>query len=263
MGGNNMSLNINISLEKQLETLGLLTFAKTYQALAQTMEKEKKSMVDFLKELTQTEVNQRHQKRVEKLLKACKLPRSKHLQDFESNRIPGLSLSKIQALSFAEFIDRYENLLIFGSPGAGKTHLSIGLAREWCLQNRKVYYSSAASLVQQLLKAKSELKLDQFIKKLDGFEILVVDDISYIPFETRETDVLFTLLSARYETRSVVITSNLPFAKWNQIFKDEMTTAAAIDRLVHHAIVLELNVESYRIATAKLRKQKTAKQIEI
>ena len=263
MGGNNMSLNIDISLEKQLETLGLLTFAKTYQALAQTMEKEKKSMVDFLKELTQTEVNQRHQKRVEKLLKACKLPRSKHLQDFESNRIPGLSLSKIQELSFGEFIDRYENLLIFGSPGTGKTHLSIGLAREWCLQNRKVYYSSAASLVQQLLKAKSELKLDQFIKKLDGFEILVVDDISYIPFETRETDVLFTLLSARYETRSVVITSNLPFAKWNQIFKDEMTTDAAIDRLVHHAIVLELNVESYRIATAKLRKQKTAKQIEI
>lgn len=248
-----MPLSVDISLDKQLEALGLLTFAKTYQDLSKRMEKEKKSMIDFLKELTQIEVNLRHQKRVEKLLKACKLPRSKHLQDFDVTRIPGLSLSQVQELSVGTFIDRYENLLIFGNPGTGKTHLSIGLAREWCLQNRKVYYSNAASLVQQLLKAKAAIKLDQFIKKLDSFEILVIDDISYIPFDRQETDVLFTLLSARYETRSVVITSNLPFAKWNQIFKDEMTTAAAIDRLVHHATVLELNAESYRMVAAKKR----------
>ncbi len=156
-------------------------------------------------------------------------------------------------------MDNYENILIFGNPGTGKTHLCIAFAQEWCPLGRKVLFFTAANLVQQLLQAKQTLQLEQLIKKLDRYEVLIIDDISYVPFERHETDVLFTLLSARYETRSVVITSNQPFAKWNTIFKDEMTTSAAIDRLVHHSTILELNTESYRVHSAQASKKKAAK----
>jgi len=137
-----MSLIPSLSLEKQLETLGLATFATIYQDLAKRMEKEHKSFVDFLKELTESEINHRYQKRVERLLKQAKLPRNKLLNDFDISRIPGISRAHIQTLAQGDFMDRYENLLIFGNPGTGKTHLSIALAREWCLQNRKVFYIS-------------------------------------------------------------------------------------------------------------------------
>ena len=127
------------------------------------------------------------------------------------------------------------------------------------MQARKCVYISAASLVQQLLIAKSKLDLNNFIKRLDKYEVLVIDDISYIPYKKEESDLLFILLSERYEQRSLVITSNLVFSKWNQIFQDEMTTTAAIDRLVHHATILELNTESYRMNAAKLAKSHSHK----
>ncbi len=172
-------------------------------------------------------------------------------------RIRGLSPALIQRLATGDFIDLHENLLIFGNPGTGKTHLSIALAREWCCLGRRVLFMTASELVQELKVAQSTLKLHLMIKRLDKFEILVIDDISYVPLERDETDVLFQLLSARYEMRSVVITSNLPFGKWGSIFKDDMTTAAAIDRLVHHSEILELNAESYRIQAAKNKQRDT------
>ncbi len=254
-------MDIN-NLEKQLKGLCLSQFAIHCQALAERFEKEGKSNLEYLSALVQIEAEHRYQLRIGRLVKQAKLPRDKFLKDFEISRIPGLGPSTIERLARGDFIDQYENVLIFGNPGTGKTHLSIALAKEWCLQGRKVYFTDAASLVQQLLKAKAELELERLIKKLDRFEVLLIDDISYVPFERTETDVLFTLLSARYEMRSVVISSNLPFGKWNSIFKDEMTTTAAIDRLVHHATILELNAESYRIKDAKGRKKNSEKEIK-
>ena len=131
------------------------------------------------------------------------------------------------------------------------------------MQARKCLYLSAASLVQQLLIAKRKLDLNNFIKRLDKYEVLVIDDISYIPYEKEESDLLFVLLAERYEQRSLVITSNLVFSKWNQIFQDEMTTTAAIDRLVHHATILELNTESYRMNVAKLAKSHSSTTTKI
>ncbi|MEI7669377.1 MAG: IS21-like element helper ATPase IstB [Pseudomonadota bacterium] len=244
-------MNNQMLLSDQLKQLFLPTFVRRHVEVATDCESEKRSYLEYLGLLAGEEIEHRYQARIAKLIKAAKLPRNKHLSDFEVERIPGLSKTLIQTLASGDFIERYENILIFGNPGTGKTHLSIALAGQWCLQGRRVYFTSAANLVQMLLIAKQELKLKQVIQKLDHFEVLLIDDISYIPFDRDGSDVLFQLLSERYEMRSVLITSNLPFANWTSIFKDEITATAVIDRLVHHSTILELNTSSYRMNQAK------------
>lgn len=251
----------NQTLDTMLESLNLLAIRDVYKKVSEQIIKGQQSPIDYLQELATIELEQRHQKSIMQLLKLAKLPRNKLLIDFDIGRIPSLHPGLLKNLSNGEFIDRSENLLIFGNPGTGKSHLSIALAREWCLQGRKCLYITAAKLVQELLIAKNKLHLNQFIKRLDRFEVLIIDDISYIPYERSESEVLFILLAERYEQRSMVITSNLVFSKWQQIFKDEMTTNAAIDRLVHHATILELNAESYRIKTAKSNQQNSKEQV--
>lgn len=240
-------------LSALLSVLKLSAFANDWRQVSEEFEKQQKGFQEFLFELSRRELILKQQKRIERLLKQAKLPRRKTLKEFDTTRIPGLSTSVIKRLACGDFMKHYENILIFGNPGTGKTHLCIAFAQEWCLLGHKVFFITAANLVQHLLQAKQTLQLEQCIKKMDKFDVLIIDDISYVPFERHETDVLFTLLAARYETRSVVLTSNQPFANWGSIFKDEMTTAAAIDRLVHHSTILELNTESYRIKSAKSR----------
>jgi DNA replication protein DnaC len=245
-------------LEMLLKSLHLSTFVKNFEAFAEKAQKAKLGYAEYLLELAQIESDERQNKRVSKLLKQSKLPSAKTLESFDITGQPGLSLALLRELAAGDCLDHCENILIFGVPGTGKSHLCAALGREWCLRGRKVLYTSAATLVQELLVAKRDLKLNEHIKKLDGYEALLIDDISYVPQSRDETDVLFVLLAARYETRSVVVTSNLVFSSWNEIFKDPMTTKAAIDRLVHHGTILELveiDGDSYREKHAKTRKK--------
>jgi len=163
---------------------------------------------------------------------------------------------QVKILLEGSFVNRSENILAFGNPGSGKTHLLCAICHELARQGRKVYFAGCDLMVQQLLRAKRELELDKMLKKLSRYEALMIDDFGYVKQDREEMEVLFTLLAHRYERGSVLLTSNLPFSKWEIIFKDPMTTAAAIDRLVHHSVVLELNVPSYRAEQAKKRKYK-------
>jgi len=152
------------------------------------------------------------------------------------------------------FVDRAENVLAFGNPGSGKTHLLCAIGQELIHRGRSVMFSSCSLLVQELLVAKRELRLSRFLKRLGRFNPLIIDDIGYVQQNREEMEVLFTLLAERYERASVMLTSKLPFSQWDKIFKHPMTTAAAIDRLVHHSIILELNVPSYRLEQSKKNK---------
>jgi DNA replication protein DnaC len=241
-------------LENMLKSFYLQSFARNYDDFAVRSEKQKLGHVEYLYQLAQAEREERLVKRTNKLLRQAKLPRGKSLDDFDFSNQPGLSLTRMQELAEGECLDNCENILFFGGPGTGKTHLSIALGQEWCLRGRRVLYTTAAALMQELLISKRDLALNQFIKQLDKYEALIIDDISYIPQTREETDVLFVLLAERYETRSVIVTSNLVFSQWDAIFKDPMTTKAAIDRLVHHSTILELPGPSGRCNAALNRK---------
>jgi DNA replication protein DnaC len=205
----------------------------------------------FLLEVLERETAERDRNRIERRLRESRLPLEKSLAAFELGRLPVKVKQQFAVLREGTFLNRRENVLAFGNPGSGKTHLLCALCQELVRQDRRVLYTTCNRLVQELLIAKRDLKLTAVLKRLNSYEALLIDDLGYVQQSREEMEVLFTLLAERYERGSVLLTSNLPFSQWEQIFKDPMTTAAAIDRLVHHSVILELNLPSYRMESAK------------
>ena len=239
------------TLPMLLRSFNLPVFVRDYAAVASRAAAEGSSHEQYLLALSEMEAAERHERRVARRLTESKLPREKTLGSFEIERLPAKVRAAFAALRDGSFLDAAVNVIAFGNPGTGKTHLFAALGHELIRRDRTVLFTPTYELVQRLLTAKRDFRLPQELRKLDRFEALILDDLGYVQQSREEMEVLFTLLAERYERRSVLITSNLVFSKWDQIFKDAMTTAAAIDRVVHHAVILELTVDSYRARTAK------------
>lgn len=212
-------------------------------------------VLDLLLELFEQEAGDRRERRVARLRHASRLPPGKTLENLELARFPKLLASKMKELAKGAFLERADNVLCFGLPGVGKSHAAAALGNALVTQGHSVLFTPTFKLVQELLVAKRDLKLSRALKALDVFELLILDDIGYVQQGPDEVDVLFTLMAERYERRSMLITSNLVFSEWGKIFKDPMTTAAAIDRVVHHSVILEFaEVKTYRGEAAERRK---------
>lgn len=238
-------------LTRSLKDLHLPAFAQHHTAQGAVAANEGWTYDQYLLSLCDLELQQREARKIERLLHASKLPRDKTLDAFDRTRLKRPTERQFAALLDGAFLDRRENVLVFGTPGGGKTHLLCAPGHELVRLARPVLFTPCVLLVQRLLLAKSELWLEKELRRLDRFDALILDDIGYVQQSREEMEVLFTLLAHRYEHRSVLVTSNLAFSQWERIFKDPMTAAAAIDRLVHHSAILELNLPSYRMAAAQ------------
>ena len=244
---------LQAELAEHLKALRMPTVRACYSEQADLARRERLSFERYLLELLRRESEERHHNRIRRLLRQSQLPLEKSLSAFDRGRLPLKVDQQLSVLLEGGFLDRRENVLAFGNPGSGKTHLLCALAQELVHQGRRVLFRPCSLLVQELLLAKRELELAKLLGRLARYEALLIDDIGYVQQSREEMEVLFTLLAERYERGSVLITSNLPFSKWERIFKDPMTAAAAIDRLVHHSAILELNLPSYRLEASQER----------
>ena len=244
------------SLPLLLRAMHLPTIAREHDEAIRRAEAENWGYARFLSWLFEAEANDRLQRRIQRQLKDSNLPAGKTLESLDEKKLPDKIRRQLPTLLEADFVRRGDNLLCFGLAGRGKTHLVAAIAREWiCRHQLQVLFVPAFRLVSQLLVAKRDLKLPQAITRLQRFDAIVIDDIGYVQQSRDEMDVLFHFLAERYEKKSVVITSNLVFSQWDQIFKDPMTTMAAVDRLVHHATILEFTGDSVRASAAQQRQK--------
>jgi len=229
--------------------------------IAAISDKEGWPAARLLAALAETEIADRSRRRIERHLAEARLPPGKSLATFDFDAVPMVSKAQVTALAAGDvWLEKGANLLAFGPPGGGKTHLAAALGLALVENGWRVLFTRTTDLVQRLQMARRELALESAIAKLDRYDLLILDDIAYVTKDQAETSVLFELIGARYERRSMLITANQPFGEWGRIFPDHAMTLAAIDRLVHHATILEMNVESYRRREAVERKRRATRQ---
>jgi len=243
-------------VELLLTELRLPSVKAIWPKLAAQSDKEGWPAARFLAMLAEHEVADRARRRIERHMTEARLPAGKTLATFDFESVPMLSKAQVMALAAGDvWLEAGANLLLFGPPGGGKSHLSAAIGLALVENGRRVLFTRTTDLVQQLQVARRELALESAIAKLDRYDLLILDDITYVSKDQAETSVLFELIATRYERRSLLITANQPFGEWGRIFPDQAMTLAAIDRLVHHATIMEMNVESYRRKAALNRKR--------
>lgn len=234
-----------------LTDLRLPTIKRLWPEVAARADKEGWPAARVLETLGEHEIAERARRRFERHLEEARLPPGKTLDGFDFTAVPMISKAQIMALAAGDaWLDRGANLIVFGPPGGGKSHLAAAIGLALIENGARVLYVRTTDLVQKLQAARRDLALEAAIDKLDKYALLILDDLAYVTKDQAETSVLFELISARYERRSLLITANQPFGEWGKVFPDPAMTLAAIDRLVHHATILEMNVESYRRKTA-------------
>ena len=246
-------------LTRLLHALQLHHTVAEVDALSLRAAKEGLSHAAFLYAFAQQEASYREQRRVERLLRDSRLPREKTMAQLDLGWFGPVLAQQVERLHNGAFVCQAVNVIAIGKPGTGKSHLAAAIGHQLIRQGHSVYWTSTAALVQQQLAAKRDLRLPRELARLDRFACVILDDIGYVQHSRDEMEVLFTFLAERYERRSVILTTNLVFSEWDRIFQDPMTTMAAIDRVVHHSVILDMmGLESYRARAASTQKATAA-----
>lgn len=241
---------MDAQLEYNLKQLKLPAFLSNYIAEADTAIKNKSSYAEYLKTLSQIEVDRRFNQLIERRLLDAKFPVTKTLDTFDFSAIPSLKKETIFELANGYFTENAKNIILFGHCGTGKTHLAIALGRELCLKKYRVYFNNLCNFINDLLRANKDLALHRFFKNIQKYDLVILDELGYVPFEQHATNLLFQFFAEQYERKSLLVTTNLAFSQWDQIFKEKQTTVAAVDRLIHHGIVIEFKADSYRLKSS-------------
>jgi DNA replication protein DnaC len=240
-------------LIKGLNQLRLTSMVENYSEFARVAEKNRQTYEQYLAELTEAELESKKTQRIQRLIKQANLPLNKEISHYQYADREGVSAPEIQRLTTGEFLKEGVNIVFYGDFGVGKTHLAIGLVKELCRQGYKCIYFNTTGLIDQLIKEKQELKINQFYKRLDRYDLIFCDELGYVPQTTEGANLFFQLISQRAERKSLMITTNLPYSEWTKVFLDEMTTQAAVDRIIHRCETFHIKGPSFRAEEAKKR----------
>jgi DNA replication protein DnaC len=242
-----------ILLSHYLKTLKLPTFQREYQKLARLCATEGVDHVGYLTRLSEREMIERDRRKVERRIKAARFPVVKSLDSFDFSAIPKLNKMQVLELARCEWIERRENVIALGPSGTGKTHVALGLGLAACQKGLSVGFTTAAALVSEMMEARDERRLLRFQKQMAACQLLIIDELGFVPLSKTGAELLFELISQRYERGATLITSNLPFDEWTETLGSERLTGALLDRITHHVNILEMNGDSYRLAQSRAR----------
>jgi DNA replication protein DnaC len=248
-----------VLLEHHLKQLRLASFLREYDKVARQCASDSVDYPRYLLRLSELELLDRERRAIERRIRQAKFPVVKSLDSFEFLALPALNKAMVLELARCEFLSRRENLLLIGNSGTGKSHVALGLGLAACQRGHRVRFTTAAALVHELIEARDDKYLLRFQKQLASFELLIVDELGFVPLSKTGAELLFEVFSQRYERSSTLVTSNLPFQEWTEILGSERLTGALLDRLTHHVHILEMNGDSYRLKQSR-RKRSPATQ---
>ena len=245
-----------VLLEYYLKKLRLPTMLREYASMAAVCQKDQSDFSTYLLRLVERELLDRENRAAERRVKDASFPVLKTIDTFDFKAQPSINKQLVRELMRGEYIDKKENVLLMGNPGTGKTHLACALAFSACAQGKKARFYTATDLITELVECREERRLQRLQKQLQRFHLLVLDELGYVPFSKAGAELLFEIISRAYEHHSLMVTSNLPFEEWTEVFGSERLAGALLDRLTHRCHILEANGESYRLRQAKKRSKR-------